>query len=231
LPSTETARPGFAVADRISRSFRAPDGAEVRALVEVTAEFAAGAVTAVAGRSGSGKSTLLHMFAAIDRPDSGDAFVDGLAMSRQSRRERRRWRRRRLGVVLPLPSDNLTERADAAGNLRWSYRLRGAGVPDDVVAATLERLGLDGLGGAAVRELSMGQQMRLAFACAAAGDPVLVVADEPTASLDAESAAALLAVIRDVADGGAAVLVATHDRTVLDAADDIVRLEEGRRVG
>jgi ABC-type lipoprotein export system ATPase subunit len=230
LNADPTSGVGFATADRIGRRFLAPDGAEVQALVDVSASFDAGSVTAVAGRSGSGKSTLLHMFAAIDRPDHGEAFVNGVAMSRLSRRQRRRWRRVRLGIVLPQPSDNLSERFDAAGNLRWAHQLRGSEVDHDQIDATLQRLGLGGEDRSEVRALSMGQQMRLSFACAAAGGPSLVIADEPTASLDAESASALISVLHEVAGRGAAVLVATHDPSLIEAADAVVRLEEGRRI-
>lgn len=215
------------VADRVSRRFTAPDGDVTVALDGVSADVVPGELTVIAGRSGSGKSTLLGLLGAIDRPDDGEVFVDGHALSMRSRRERRRWRRRRVGIVLPLPSDNLSERYDAAGNVRWAASLRGGSAD----LAMAERLGLGELGGLAVHELSMGQQMRLAFACAVAGDPQIVLADEPTASLDAAAGAELLEALRTLACAGMSLVVATHDETLIAAADHVVRLEDGRRVG
>lgn len=216
------------VADRVSRRYRAADGAVVVALDAVTAELRSGELTAIAGHSGSGKSTLLGLVGALDRPDEGDVFVSGHSLTMRSRRERRRWRRDRVGIVLPLPSDNLSERFDAGGNLEWAGRLRRSGTTVDV--DLLERLGVVDLLGHAVHELSMGQQMRLAFACAAAGGPPLVIADEPTASLDADAGASVIDALRALASAGAALAVATHDEAVIDAADEVVRLEDGRRI-
>ena len=220
------------VADRVSRRYRAADGAVVVALDAVTAEIRSGQLTAIAGHSGSGKSTLLGLVGALDRPDEGDVFVSGHSLTMRSRRDRRRWRRDRVGIVLPLPSDNLSQRFDARGNLEWAGRLRRRGTTVDVTTDQdlLERLGVVDLLGHAVHELSMGQQMRLAFACAAVGGPPLVIADEPTASLDAEAGASVIDALRALASAGAALAVATHDEAVIDAADEVVRLEDGRRI-
>jgi ABC-type lipoprotein export system ATPase subunit len=216
------------VADLVSRRFRAGDGEIVVALDAVSAEIRPGEVTAIAGHSGSGKSTLLGLVGAIDRPDDGDVFVDGHSLTMRSRRERRRWRRDRVGIVLPLPSDNLSQRFDARGNLEWAAGLRRTDATID--DALLERLGVDDVLGHAVHELSMGQQMRLAFACATTGRPRLVVADEPTASLDAAAGASVIDALRTLATSGAALVVATHDEAVIAAADHVVRLEDGRRI-
>jgi ABC-type lipoprotein export system ATPase subunit len=189
-------------------------------------------LTVIAGPSGSGKSTLLGLFACIDRPDAGTVHVGPTNVTGLSRARRRRLRRERIGIVLPQPSDNLLDTLDALGNLVWSTRQRGA-TPGRAGPGPAELLASVGLAGAErkrVRELSGGEQQRLAIACALAGDPALVVADEPTASLDRASAAQVVEVLRAAADRGVTLVVAGHDRHVIEVADAVVELDHGRRV-
>jgi putative ABC transport system ATP-binding protein len=234
LPNPDLAdtQPGeFLVVERLSKRFRSPGG-DVDALVDVNASLPRGTLTVLAGPSGSGKSTLLMMIAAADRPDSGDVFVAGVSLSRLSRRERRHWRRDHLGIVMPQPSDNLTQRHDALGNLVWSSSLRSVGSPlgRETAADSLARVELDGLEAAPIAHLSGGQQMRLALTCASVGDPTLILVDEPTASLDAASAATVVRLLRRMADDGTTLVVATHDHAIVEAADQVVRLDRGRVV-
>ena len=133
--------------------------------------------------------------------------------------------------MLPLPPDNLFERLDAAGNLAWAAKVRsGTRLTPDAVESHLVAVGLVECGAKRIRQLSGGEQLRLALACAMAGDPPLVVADEPTASLDRTNAAAMVDAMRAAADRGVTLVVASHDTHVLDRADQIVRLDHGRRV-
>ncbi|MCB0968097.1 MAG: ATP-binding cassette domain-containing protein [Ilumatobacter sp.] len=221
----------FAMVRGATRRFATLDG-HVDALVDVDLDVAAGELTVVAGPSGSGKSTLLSILAGLERGDRGEVTVGSLRVDRLSTRARRTWRRTEIGVVMPRPSDNLTVVHDAAGNLVWSDVLRGARPPMSVDDARrrLDELGLGEVGARSIPQLSGGEQMRLAFACAAVGDPPLVVADEPTASLDSESGHVLLTVIRRLTASGTAVVVASHDPELVDAADVVVRLDDGRRI-
>jgi ABC-type lipoprotein export system ATPase subunit len=211
----------------VVRRFASPDGPVV-ALAGLDIDVPAARLTVVAGPSGSGKSTLLGLLGCLDRPDEGTVEVDGLDVLALSRRERRELRRRRLGIVLPQPADNLLEDHDAAGNLAWCGRLRGAALDDARV-----RLGEVGLAEAEAKrptQLSGGEQQRLALACAIVGDPVMVVADEPTASLDRASASTVIEAMRAAADRGVTLVVATHDAGIIEAADLVVRLDHGRRI-
>ena len=217
-----------AVANGVTRRF-VNQGETVLALDEVSMIARAGALTAVVGPSGSGKSTLLAQLACTDRPSAGTISLAGDDVTGLSRRARRRLRRRRLGIVLPQPSDNLLDELDAVGNLRWAARTRGA--PTSTGADAYERLaqvGLASSGAKRVAELSGGEQQRLAVLCAAVGEPLLVLADEPTASLDRVTAAQLVDVLRAFADRGTTIVVATHDVALADAADHVVRLDHGR---
>lgn len=214
-----------------SRRFLTVDG-YVDALVDVDLDAYRGAFTVVAGPSGSGKSTLLMLISALDRGDSAEITVDGIRIDRLSTRARRRWRRTALGVVMPRPSDNLTAVRDAVGNLIWANKLRGnhQALTVSDAQARLSAFGLEDAPSKTIAQLSGGEQMRLAFACAATGSPPLVVADEPTASLDTQSGHALIALIRELTASGTAVLAASHDPELVDAADAVVRLDYGRRV-
>lgn len=205
----------------------------VIALAGVDLVVAPGSLTVVAGASGSGKSTLLGIVAALDRPDEGRVEVVGVELTAMSARRRREWRRHSLGYIGARPSENLTDHHDAAGNVMWAASLRGTSTARLDRAAARERMatvGLGGLGDRGIRDLSTGEQQRLAFVCALVGAPSVVVADEPTASLDATSATALVEVMRSLVGGGATLVVASHDERVIDAADALVRLDHGRRV-
>jgi len=220
----------IAVAHNVSRRYPAA-GTPVVALDDVSVVVESGQMTVIAGPSGSGKSTLLGLLACLDRPDSGTVELIGRAIDSSSARERRRIRRRSIGIVLPLPSDNLLDHLDAAGNLAWATNMRSGSKPlPERVDAQLTAVGLGECSTKRVRQLSGGEQLRLALACAMAGDPPLVVADEPTASLDRTNAAAMVDVMRAAADRGVTLVVASHDTHILDAADVIVRLDHGRRV-
>jgi ABC-type lipoprotein export system ATPase subunit len=214
----------------VTRRFPSPTG-DVDALVDVDVDLRRGVMTVLSGPSGSGKSTLLMLIAAADRPDEGDIEIVGLSLLALSRRRRREWRRDRLGLVLPQPWDNLTETHDAIGNLQWAYDLRRRGpLAASDASLALDRVGLACRATASVAQLSTGEQMRLAFACALVGDPVLIVADEPTASLDTDSASGVISVMSDLAATGTTLVVATHDHAVIDAADDVVALDHGRGI-
>ncbi|MGD9705608.1 MAG: ABC transporter ATP-binding protein [Acidimicrobiia bacterium] len=203
----------------------------VVALDGVDVTVASGSLTAIAGPSGSGKSTLLGLAACIDRPESGEVTIAGRDVLALGRRARRELRRRQLGLVLPVPADNLLDSLDAAGNLGWAaLRRSGEHLAFDRAQSLLEVVGLAGAATKRVIQLSGGEQQRLALACALVGEPVVVLADEPTASLDHESSVLVIAVLRAAVDRGATLVVASHDHHVLDAADVVVHLDHGRRV-
>jgi putative ABC transport system ATP-binding protein len=223
-----------AVGQRLTRRFLAAAG-PVLALDEVDVDVPHGLLTVIAGPSGSGKSTLLSLLACADRPDTGTVTIGDVDVLALGSRARRRLRRESIGIVLPQPSDNLLDQLDAAGNLAWSTRQRrGRRGRSEAASANeaelLAAVGLNGAGAKRVRQLSTGEQQRLAVACALTGAPQLVVADEPTASLDRANAEGLVEVLRGAASRGATLVVASHDEHVIEAADTVVRLDRGRRI-
>lgn len=214
-----------------TRRFSSVDG-YADALVDVSLDAQRGDFTVVAGPSGSGKSTLLMLISALDRGDSGRITVDGTRVDRLSTRARRTWRRDSLGFVMPQPSHNLTTVRNTIGNLVWADAMRGSQLPlsERDALSLLETFGLGHVASNEIAQLSGGEQMRLAFACATIGSPQLVVADEPTASLDTDNARNIVGVIRQLAENDITVLVATHDPELIEAADAVIRLDDGRRI-
>jgi putative ABC transport system ATP-binding protein len=203
-------------------------GSDVAALQGVDLEIPRGAVTALVGPSGSGKSTLLRLLACVDRPDSGTIAVDGVDVTRLGRRERTRLRRRRLGYLFQAPADNLVDYLTVREHLRLATQLRGMPADDAVGAALLDRLGLAGRADHLPRELSGGEQQRVAIAFNALGPPALLVADEPTGQLDHSTVDSVLDALGALAETGVAVIAATHDPAVTRRADLVVRMRDGR---
>ena len=209
------------------RRVYATDGGDVIALDDVAVTARRGELTAVAGPSGSGKSTLARIVGCIERPDAGEVVFAGAPVQAAPPAHRRALRRHRLSVLAAEPLANLLTRLDAGANVRAMARWRSVDVD---VAAALVEVGLSGREGAALSDLSGGEQQRLALAVAAVGRPLVLVADEPTAELDTASGALVIETLARLAAAGTAVLVASHDPAVVSAASDVVRLDHGRVV-
>jgi putative ABC transport system ATP-binding protein len=194
----------------------------VHALRGVDLEFPTAALTAVVGPSGSGKSSLLRLIAALDRPTAGTVAVGGRDLSTMAPARLRRVRQRIVGYVFQRPADNFIAYLTLQQHLELATADDGSDEND-----LLAELGLEHRRGWVPRELSGGEQQRAAFAFALATGPELVVADEPTAELDAGSAEDLLAVLQRLVSGGVTFVVATHDPNVTAIADHVVTLEHG----
>ena len=197
-----------------------------RALHGIDLDVPAHRLTVVAGPSGSGKSSLLRVLAGLHRPVSGSVRIDGTDLAGLGARSVRLLRRRRMGVVLQDPIDNLVDALPARAQVALAARLRGApaGGVDDLLAL----LGLGHRLDATPAQLSGGEQQRVAFAAAAIGDPPLVLADEPTAQLDEASAAGVVDAMRALAGRGVTLVATSHDPDVIAAGDQVVRLHDGR---
>ena len=207
------------------KTYRTPTGA-VHALRGVTLEFRPGALTAVVGPSGSGKSSLLRVLTGIDRATSGDVWVGPRNVARTSARGLRRLRRDVVGYVFQRPSDNFLPNLTIAEHLRLASGSNGDGHRE-----ILERLGIGHRVDHLPDELSGGEQQRAAFAQAVVAGSAVVVADEPTAELDSDSARLVMEGVRTLVDSGVTFVVATHDGSVRRQADDVVELDHGRLKG
>jgi len=219
-----------AVCRDVVRTYRL-DGSSVAALRGVDLEVPRGSFTALVGPSGSGKSTLLRVLACVDRTDGGQVTIDGVDVTALSRARRVRLRRQRLGFVFQSPTDNLLDYLTVRQHLELGAQLRGLSKKDPQVGELLDRLGLADRAGHLPRELSGGEQQRVATAFAALGPPALLVADEPTGQLDHSTVDSVLRAFALLAAGGVAIVAATHDPAVARRADLVVRMRDGRIAG
>jgi putative ABC transport system ATP-binding protein len=216
-----------AIGRELTRRFVAR-GETVLALDRVDLMVPRGQLTAISGPSGSGKSTLLALLGCLDRPTRGVVMIAGREVGGLGRRTRRTLRRVAVATMLPQPPDNLLLGRTGVDNIGLAARQRGADPAG--VDAIVARLGLAGFAERECREMSGGEQQRIALACALAGGTPLVLADEPTGALDAVSAAEVIDALAAAAAGGATIVTATHDPNVVAAAGQVVQLEHGRRV-
>jgi putative ABC transport system ATP-binding protein len=212
----------------VVRIYSIPTG-EIHALRGVDASFPRRTISAVVGPSGSGKSSLLRIIGALDRPSAGSVQVDGQPIDQVSARGLRHLRRRAVGFMFQRPSENLLPGVPAIDQVAQAGRLRGLGRRAARTEAD-ELLGDLGLGDRRdhrPEELSGGQQQRVALAQAVVGEPALVIADEPTAELDSDSASLLLERMRGMADRGVAIVLSTHDPRVVAVAERTLTLHHG----
>ena len=190
-----------------------------------------GQVLFVTGPSGSGKTTLLSILGCVLAPTAGRARVLGLDLERASQRALNEFRLRRIGFV--FQGHNLIASQDAVGNVRLPLMLQGVGAreADRAAAAELDAVGLGSKRSRLPRELSGGQRQRVAIARATVGRPPLLLADEPTASLDAASGKEVMELMTGLArDRGTTVVVVTHDHRIFPYADRVVAIEDGQLV-
>jgi ABC-type lipoprotein export system ATPase subunit len=200
--------------------------AAVRILDGLDLDLHSGELVAVTGRSGSGKSTLLNVIGALDRLDQGSVELCGVRLERASERELAPLRRDRVGFV--FQSFHLLPELTGLENVLLPARLNGRRPSRERAVALVERLGLGTAAERLPAVLSGGEQQRLAIARALVNDPKLILADEPTGNLDADSGHAVLELLRSIADEGRAVLLVTHEREATNRADRVLRLERGR---
>lgn len=206
--------------------------AEVVALEDVSLTARAGELVAVVGRSGSGKTTLLNLLGGLDRPDRGTVHVDGIEVTALDDDGLSRLRRDSVAYV--FQTFGLVPALSAAENVGVPLRLRRTPVAEREarVALLLDLVGLSDHARQRPAELSGGQQQRVAIARALASSPRLLVADEPTGQLDAETGLAVMALIRGVVESeGVTAVVATHDPVMMALADRVLTLADGRVTG
>jgi len=200
---------------------------EVLALRDVSICVQSGEMVAIVGPSGSGKSTLLACLAGTDEPTGGAVHVDGKRMTRRPEAERARIRAETIGFL--MQSDNLIEHWTVEENMLFPMQLGSRRDPKRI-RALLDALGLIHRRHAYPGQLSGGESARAGLAVALAGDPKIVLADEPTAEVDAETENWVLELLDNYCQGGGALVVATHSRTIAKKASRTIRLLDGKIV-
>ncbi|MDQ6729338.1 MAG: ABC transporter ATP-binding protein [Actinomycetota bacterium] len=214
--------------DRVSMEYATPGGV-VRALEDVTFSVGQGESLAIVGPSGCGKSTLLGLLGALDVPTSGRIVIGDREISSMSERERTGLRREAFGFV--FQSDNLHPFLTVLENVTLQLSLAGRENGDVRCRETLDQLGLAGEEDKLPDQLSGGQRQRVGVARALVHRPSLVLADEPTGSLDAENSAAVVDLLLAARKAmGTTIVMVTHDQRAGDRMDRTVALRDGRLV-
>lgn len=208
------------------------EGVPVRALKRVNLEVEKGEFLAIAGPSGSGKSTLLNLIGGLDEPTSGKVFLEGVDLATLSKGKLAQMRLSKLGFV--FQAYNLIPVLTAAENVE--FVLMQQGMPEKErrkkTIKLLEELDIGEYADRRPNAMSGGQQQRVAVARAIASEPMLVLADEPTANLDSETAGSLLDLMRNLNKTKEITFIfSTHDPMVMERAERLVKLKDGTIVG
>jgi putative ABC transport system ATP-binding protein len=212
------------VVDRVAKAF---ENGTIAALVDASLRLRAGELVALTGPSGSGKSTLLNLLGALDRPDRGSISVDGRRLERLD--DPAAYRAATVGFVFQF--HNLIPTLSALDNVEIPMVGRGMARTErsERAQALLEEVGLAHRARASPSVLSGGERQRVAIARALANEPRLLLADEPTGSLDSETSARVLELLRRLRDEhGMTTLLVTNDQEVANEADRVLRPLDGR---
>ena len=233
VAGTAKARGGNVIrATDLTKTYAA-DGVEVRALQGVSLDVEAGSFIAFVGPSGSGKTTLLNLLGCLDKPTRGHLEVAGTDVTRLDRRHAAAFRGARIGFV--FQSFNLIPVLTALENVEYPLVMvqeRPANERRARVLELLEAVGMADQRDKRPEQLSGGQKQRVAIARALVTRPELVLADEPTANLDSETAYTIIALMKKMRDEvGTTFLFATHDTRIIGAAELVYTLEDGRLTG
>ena len=208
------------------------EAVETPALNGVSIELHVGEFTAVAGPSGSGKSTLLHLLGGLDRPTSGEIFLEGVALCGLSKDQLARLRMTDIGFV--FQAYNLIPVLTVLENTAFILELQGVVRAERIKRARkiLAELGIEQYADQYPNRISGGEQQRVAVARAVVAEPAIVLADEPTANLDTATSHELIDLMRRLnQERGATFLFATHDSRLLDRVNRLVTLVDGLITG
>jgi putative ABC transport system ATP-binding protein len=214
--------------DKLSKVY--DNGYRTAALEDIDLSVESRSFSCIMGPSGHGKSTLLHLLGGLDRPTSGDVFVNGSSVAGMTSEQLAEFRNRTIGFVFQF--FNLIPVLSVLENVQVAMML--AGVPEreqkERAVRLLDALGLTDKMEARPNKLSGGQRQRVAVARALANDPDILMMDEPTGNLDSRSEAELLDLIGTLHEKGKTILVVTHSDTVANRAGRIIRIKDGRIV-
>ena len=202
-------------------------GVEVRALSNVNFELEKGDLVAIIGDSGSGKSTLLHILAGVDKPTSGDIFIQDKNITKFNKDEMTIFRRRNIGVVYQF--FNLIPNINVRKNILLPLLLDNKKADDEYLKEILSILGIEGKLDRYPKQLSGGEQQRVAIARSLITRPAIILADEPTGNLDRKNSEEITGLFRLVNKRlNSTIMIITHDEKVANSCDKVYRMVDGR---
>ena len=202
---------------------------QVQAIKNVSFSVEKGEFVAIVGQSGSGKSTLLHMIGGVDKPTSGQIFVDGQDVYKKNKEQLAIFRRRQVGLIYQFY--NLIPVLSVVENLTLPLKLDGQKINEERVNELLQILGLADRKKHLPSQLSGGQQQRVSIGRALINAPALVLADEPTGNLDSKSSQEIMELLKySNKKYGQTLIVITHDENIALQADRIIRIADGQIV-
>lgn len=214
--------------EHVSKTYQTRSSVSVPALRDISVTVGQGEILAIVGVSGSGKSTLLHIMGLVDNPDEGSIYICGVIPDKSKQTFLARHRNRNIGFVMQdfalIPS--LTVKENIELPLKYSRMKRSD--KNLRCRAIISEMKLDDLSGRMISELSGGQKQRVAIARALANDPPLILADEPTGSIDSAAKKEILALFLELKKQGKTIVLVTHDVEVSNMADRVLHIKDGK---
>lgn len=213
--------------ERLNKSFIMGDE-EIHAIDNVNFNVKKGEFVSIIGPSGSGKSTLMNILGLLDTADSGKYILDDLDVSKLTDREQAKIRNEKIGFV--FQNFNLLSKLTAWENVEVPLIYRGVSAKESkkIAYEYLEKVGLKGREKHLPKQLSGGQQQRVAIARALVGKPEIILADEPTGSLDSKTSIEIMEMLKELNEKGQTIVLITHDNNVASKAKRIVRIHDGK---
>jgi putative ABC transport system ATP-binding protein len=213
----------------VSRLFETEE-VRTHALNEVNLDIDKGEYVAISGPSGCGKSTLLSILGLLDSPSSGDYILDGAPVAALNPKARAQARNRKIGFI--FQSFNLLGDLSVIENVALPLTYRGMNSAErlELAKRALDRVGMGHRARHFPAQLSGGQQQRVAVARAVAGDPAILLADEPTGNLDSHNGEAVMGLLHELHEAGTTICIVTHDPRYAERADRVVHLLDGKVV-
>ena len=203
---------------------------EVHALDGISLHIDKGEFVAIVGQSGSGKSTCMNIIGCLDVPTAGEYILDGIDVSTMDDDELSYIRNNELGFI--FQQYNLIQKLSVLSNVELPliYKRYPKEARRKIATEALERVGLKGMENRFPQQLSGGQQQRVSIARALAGEPSVILADEPTGALDSKTGIEVLALIKKLNEEGNTIILVTHDNEIAEQAKRVVRLQDGKIV-